>query len=420
DWMPDIGAHEFDQIRLIEVDPYGRCRRSEVFAADRLGDAIARLYERYADLLPDGPARALAAATARSVATLPLVGARDLDREATALAPGIEYVDHRTVGMGSVHGADALLRSVRALLDLSETFVTRSDDILALRPDGFLVRWTHFGTDRASGGAFERRLCHLWIFGVDGLVTRAEQFDAERDAEVLARFEELTAEPAAVRFAAPPGAVEKRERRVRSNAATASTARIDAAIGARDADAIDGLIAHDGEAVSHRTGRVIRDRQGWLTSWRSLLHAQEPTCRHEPIATLGESLALCRRSVSGRGFAGAQFDVGAYEKEEIALTEVDSDGRQTRYDDFAEDRLGDAIARLYERYAELLPGGPEHTRAAATARSVAAVLGPFDPDGIAAAYAPDVEVVDHRILGTWSARGAGALQNFRAVLEVAD
>jgi hypothetical protein len=104
--------------------------------------------------------------------------------------------------------------------------------------------------------------------------------------------------------------------------------------------------------VSSATGR------DGFTSWRSLLHAQEPTCRHEPIATLGESVALCRRSVSGRGFAGARFDVGAYEKEEMALTEVDSDGRQTRYEDFAEDRLGDAIVRFYERYADRLPDGP--------------------------------------------------------------
>src|SRR5262249_45831860 len=231
----------------------------------------------------------------------------------------------------------------------------------------------------------------------------------ERDAEALARFEELTAEPAAVRFAAPPGAVEKRERRVRSNAATASTARIDAAIAARDADAIDGLIAHDVEAVRHPAGRVIRDRQGWLTSWRSLLHAQEPTCRHEPIATLGESLALCRRSVSGRGFAGAQFDVGAYEKEEIALTEVDSDGRQTRYEDFAEDRLGDAIARLYERYADRFPDGPARTRAAATARSFAALLGPADIDRWASAVAPALADVDRRTLGLGSADGGGAV-----------
>src|SRR5262249_57211702 len=102
-----------------------------------------------------------------------------------------------------------------------------------------------------SGGAFERNLLMLWVFGADGVLTRWEQFDADRDAEALARFDALTAEPAAVRFAAPPGAVEKRERRVRSNAATASTAHLDAAIAARDADAIGGLVADDVEGVGH-------------------------------------------------------------------------------------------------------------------------------------------------------------------------
>ena len=38
----------------------------------------------------------------------------------------------------------------------------------------------------------------------------------------------------------------------------------------------------------------------------------------------------------------------------------------------AVEHLGDAIVRLYERYAELLPDGPEQARAAATAHSVAA------------------------------------------------
>src|SRR5207244_7281044 len=92
------------------------------------------------------------------------------------------------------------------------------------------------------------------------------------------------------------------------------------------------------------------------------------------------------------------------------------DGRRQRAEIFAADRLGDAVVRLYERYADLLPDGPERARAAATARSVAPLRGPFDPDRYASAFAPAVESVDHRILGTWSARGAEALlQHYRSV-----
>jgi hypothetical protein len=81
---------------------------------------------------------------------------------------------------------------VRALLELVENYTQRFDDIVALRPDALLVRWTNSGTLRATGGTYERRLLLLWVFGPDGLVTYMEQFDADRDAEALARFDELT------------------------------------------------------------------------------------------------------------------------------------------------------------------------------------------------------------------------------------
>jgi hypothetical protein len=188
----DVGPFEKEEIILIEADAQGRRRRIEMFAGGHLGDAVARLYERYAELLPDGPERARAATTARSLAAL--LGPFDLDRWATAFAPAIEFVDERTVGLGSVHGAQALLRAIRALLELIENFTTRLDDILELRSDALLFHMTNFGTDRASGGAVERKLCQLWIFGADGLLTRFEQSEAERDDEALARFDKLTDE----------------------------------------------------------------------------------------------------------------------------------------------------------------------------------------------------------------------------------
>src|SRR5207247_9883350 len=174
------------------------------------------------------------------------------------------------------------------------------------------------------------------------------------------------------------------------------------------------------EVVDHTTGATY-GREGSLTTWRTLLSARDPTWRQEPLATLGDSLALFRLWMSASGFAGARFDVGAYEREGIALIEVDAQGRRARTEVFAVDRLGDAVARLYERYADLLPDGPARARAAAAARSFAEMKGPFAPDRIAALVAPAIEVVDHRTLGTWSARGAEAyLEHFRAMLELTD
>src|SRR5262249_18720845 len=169
--------------------------------------------------------------------------------------------------------------------------------------------------------------------------------------------------------------------RVRPNAVTEHAARFDAAFTARNADAYPTLLADEYEVVDHTTG-VTYDREGELASFRAVRSAQDPTSLHEPLATLGDSLALCLLSRSASGFVGRNFDVGAHEILVINLIEVDAQGRRRRVEVFATDRLGDAVVRLYERYAELLPDGPERARAAATARSVAALplVGPHDVD----------------------------------------
>src|SRR5262245_16143670 len=149
--------------------------------------------------------------------------------------------------------------------------------------------------------------------------------------------------------------------------------------------------------------------------------ARDPKFHCEPLATLGDCLALCGLSVSASGTAGRTVDVGHYEKEEVHLVEVDAEGRYRSSEVFASSHLGDAVVRLYERYAELLPEGPERDRATATVPSVAAPWGPVELDRLAGAFAPAMVVVDHRILGTWSARGAEAwLQQWRAWLELVD
>src|SRR5262249_42834183 len=160
-------------------------------------------------------------------------------------------------------------------------------------------------------------------------------------------------------------------RRVRANTATAHVTRVSAAIAARDADALTTLIADEAEVV-HQPTRSVYGREQLLRVWQSALGARDGAMAFEPLATLGDSLALCRQWISASGAAGKKFDVGAYEVELVVLIEVDEQGRRRRSEHFAADRLGDATVRLYERYAELLPDGPAHERAAATARSVAA------------------------------------------------
>ena len=174
--------------------------------------------------------------------------------------------------------------------------------------------------------------------------------------------------------------------------------------GARDADALTGLLADELTIVDHANG-ITYDRQGSLASFQSMLRVPGLTYRTEHLATLGESLALSRFSVSAAAVTGGRFDVGAYDVERIGLEEVDAQGRRRRAEFFSSDKLGDAIVRLYERYAEMLPDGPKHDRGAMTGRVVAAMMirgAPFESDMLA----PDFSAVDHRRVGYGALQGA--------------
>src|SRR5262249_24048724 len=156
--------------------------RFELFAENRLGDAVARLYARHAELLPAGPARDRATTTARSVAAL-LDWPADLARLAPALDPAIEVVDHRPLGLPPRRGAQQHLEGLRSVFEVSTDVRGRVDDILCLQANGLLVRRTQFGTARAGGGAYERSFLLLSLLGPDGLVTRQELFAVDADAE---------------------------------------------------------------------------------------------------------------------------------------------------------------------------------------------------------------------------------------------
>ena len=107
-----------------------------------------------------------------------------------------------------------------------------------------------------------------------------------------------------------------------------------------------------------------------LVTWRSALRRTSGSSSgSEPLASLGDSLVLIRQVTAVAGLREAHLaDFGATEVDEISLVETDAAGRWIHVELFAPDRLGDAIARLYERHAEQLPEGSARARAAATAR----------------------------------------------------
>jgi class 3 adenylate cyclase/tetratricopeptide (TPR) repeat protein len=387
----DVGPHGGDRVGVVEVDARGLRRSTEMFAADRLGDAVVRLYERYAESLPAGFERERAAAIARSVGML-----REYP-DRWAFAPNVEMIDHRSVGHEPVRGRDAVITTLGAMVDLIESPSSASwDDVLALRPDALLTRRTHTGIDRATGGQFERPFWSLVLFGEDGLVARWERFEPEHTADALARFDALIAEP------------PRPARRVRPNAATAHQARLAVAVAERRAEDFPDLVAENAVFIDHAAD-VPFDRQGMVTQLRFLLSGRDPVLRQEPLATLGDRLVLSRDSVSTSGHASGAFDVGAYLIEKITVIEVDAHGRRSFAEAFEIDQLGAAVARFYERYAELQPEGPARARAAAIARSIPLLTG-RDRERFGEHFAPDVEFVDHRaVIALPPARGAAEL-----------
>jgi tetratricopeptide (TPR) repeat protein len=368
-----FGPVSRDEIVFIEVGPHGRHQRLELFAPDHLGDAVARLYERHAERLPEGPDRTRAAATARTVAAL--VEAPDLVRWAAGFAPAIEFFDPRTVGFGSVQGAEAVLGTIRALFDLSESFGTRIDDVLALRSDALVVRWTSYGTQREGGGAFERELCQLWVFGSDGRLARWEQYAGDRDAEALARFDELAAAQPATRFA---------------NAATRSFDEFARCWNARDWDGVVATYVPLIRFVDRRSLTGV-DLEGadFLANLRVIFEMGPSRYHGEPLATRGDRLALFRWRLEGQN-----AEVGPVEFEYVGVVEVDAGGRGILNSAFDSSELDAAYAELDERYragegapfAELLAHLDGFRRAA----------GASDPIALAPLLPADFTMRSHR------------------------
>src|SRR5207244_606099 len=233
----------------------------------------------------------------------------------------------------------------------------------------------------------------LNVFGPDGL-TRVEFFDTDHEDEALARFDELTAAPPAVRFAtAPPRVAKKLERRVRPNAATVHLARLDAAIAAHDADALPTLFANEYDvpnaasavgdrlraALATRDWAAVRalcapdakfedrgrralvsgDVDWWIADLREIASMRNTRFERQLVGTAGDRVALTRILLSGDpgGAAAAAAtesrpisSLGPFELEALWVTEVDESGRLTAGVAFDVDDWRAATREAYARW----------------------------------------------------------------------
>ena len=207
--------------------------------------------------------------------------------------------------------------------------------------------------DSEAAQVEEARAVALWeAKGATLLVDRARRLNRHDERRELA----LTDRPVRAHSI---------RRRVRANAAAANVSRFDAAIAARDLGTVGALLTDDYELVDHPNGSTY-GRLGVLDYLGAMLRAKSLRFSHELVATLGESLALCRGSLSLDELAeddGVSFGESTYEF--YVLIEGDAD-RYRRVEQFAIEHLGQAVVRLYERYAEVLPNGHARTRATVT------------------------------------------------------
>ena len=388
----DVGDYEMEHLFVNELDAAGRLGHSEVFPSDHLGDAVARLYARYAALLPEGSARARAAATAQTLAGF--AEPFDLDRFTALFAPAVEVVDHRSVGYGTLHGAEALARSVRALMELTEGFDRRFDEVFAASASALVVRDSSSGTLRTGGGAFERSVCELFVFGADGLVTRWERFDLEHQSEALARFDELNVaetQPAS-RFA---------------NAASRALDRTVRCFNTRD---WDGMVAT--YAPTHRMDdrrklmRIEVAGDDFFTNERFLYELPGSAWDVDLLATRGERLALCRVKFTAGGDGGDGS--GPMAVDVLDLIEVDAEGRRTTLVIFDSDDVEAAYSELDAHY---LAGEGAANGVTSLAFRAFTAVNRREWEAVSADYALGFSAHDHRVLG-WGKMMALGIETF--------
>src|SRR5438552_2735587 len=311
----------------------------------------------------------------------------DLDRYNAAIAPTVEFVDHRTVGIGSGRGAEAFREWDRSLLEVAENLAFRVDDILCLRPDALLIRWTNSGTLRVGGGAYERCLLMLWMYGPDGLLTRYEQFDADCDHEALARFDALVPSSAEVPTTA------SRAARI-DTAATRCAERFREAWEALDIERFAALFAPGFRNVDRRPMlQTDLDRDQFLESFRPIFASTSRVdFASALLATRGDRLALYRMSI-----AVVQGGSGPAEVAFLQIFEVDALGRNVAGFGFDPDDLDGAYAELDRRYAagEAAP----YARTWETLQRFGRAASARDWEELASVFDPEVVLEDHRLIG---------------------
>jgi class 3 adenylate cyclase len=368
--LSDWGMSSSRGYMVSEVDADGRSQRYEQFG-DRLGEALARLYELYAEERTPGIERHGAAAVASAQRRVSLED--DLDGWISTLAPHVELIDRRRLGLGDYSGRDVHERGMRLLSDLASSIAFTIEDVLALDPTAQLLRFSMTGIDRATGGSFDATFLILTQQTADGQIEHIEMFDVDDIDAALARFDEL-ANP----WSATGGWVV-------DTSATRVQDQIYRANHERNWDAYralytPGFVWHDRRPGVHLDG----DIESIITSAQIGFEQLDATIDRLPIATRGDRHALERARYAFVDDLGGESTA-----EVFTLLEVDESHLASRLAVFEGSDLDAALRELDLWYLEREPR-------ARTWLTLAAALNNRDWGVAAELVAPDAAIDDHR------------------------
>lgn len=363
-------------LTLLELAEDGRVAALDLFDEEDVVDALDELAARH--LAREGAGSGTGLIAAEQV--LSAANRRAWDECLDLYSTDLRHVDHRQIGL-PILDREGLVATVREYCELVPGLVLRGRSVIA-RGDVYLTTSDVSGST-ADGSMVEWVQHAVGVLDADGRVSEIEMFDEDDFPAALARFDELaSAEPVEART---PHAV---------NTATRVTCGY---CDAWSPDRIDELLreyaAPDIVRVDHRSMVAAPEAIGYeafTESVRSLAAVGYTSTSFEPIAVRGERLCLGVNSYrNDQGFATAQ----------LALVEIDADGRMVFIGNYDETDLLEALEELEARYRA--DEGAEHAEmldfGATVSRAMRRRNG--NNDAVRALMAPDFTLVDHRTLG---------------------
>jgi hypothetical protein len=254
----------------------------------------------------------------------------------------------------------------------------------------------HSGTERHGGGAYERPFLLLLTADSGGRLARAEWFDADREAEAVARLDELREAPA----------------QVFSNPVTRLNERFARAWAARDWDAVTAI--HSPSCRFDDRRPLMRAHADLEATARTLFEVPNGRWRITPLATRGERLALSRVVFEGDVPEGG----GELAIDYLNIDELDDDGRLGSVVMFDPADLDAARAELDACWEA--GEGAAHPLASDWLAGYLRAFAGRVWEAMAALFSPDLVSQNHRLVG-WGTRHCpeGVISTMQAQFELA-